>query len=252
MKLIVPIKMVPNPTLPVRMSRDTTKLSQPDLENIPLVINPFDETALEEAVLLREAKVASKVTVICVGPDSWDAEMRTALALGADRAVRIPCEIQPTPLTVAKCIRAFNLLEAAQLILTGRQGVDSDRGSVGPMVAALLGWGQATFVSQLKIENGLASIQREVDGGTQDLTIPLPAVITTDLRLNTPRYASLPNIMLAKRKPLEKLSAQELGVELVEDIEVIQYQEPPPRPPVTRINSVTELGKILSEKGFLT
>jgi electron transfer flavoprotein beta subunit len=249
MKLIVPIKMVPNPTLPVRISRDTT---EPDIKNIPLVINPFDETALEEAVLLREAKISSYVTVICVGPDSWDAEMRTALALGADRAVRIPCDFPVSPLSVARCIKAFSIREATQLILCGRQGVDSDRGSIGPMLAALLGWGQATFVSQLTIDNGLATIKREVDGGTQNLTIPLPAVITTDLTLNTPRYASLPNIMLAKRKPLEQLSAQELGVELEPDIEVIKYQAPPPRPPVTRVNSVAELASILSEKGFLT
>ncbi|MBF0445931.1 MAG: electron transfer flavoprotein subunit beta/FixA family protein [Magnetococcales bacterium] len=252
MKLIVPIKMVPNPTLPVRISRDATKPPKPDLKNIPLVINPFDETALEEAVLLREAQIASQVTVVCIGPDSWEAEMRTALALGADRAVRIPCDFQVSPLSVAQCIKAFSILEAAQLIICGRQGVDADRGSVGPMVAALLGWGQATFVSQLKITDKTATVQREVDGGIHDLTIPLPAVITTDLRLNTPRYASLPNIMLARRKPLEKLAAQELGVELAADIEVIQFLAPPPRPPVTRINSVAELKTILSQKGYLS
>ncbi|MBF0195500.1 MAG: electron transfer flavoprotein subunit beta/FixA family protein [Magnetococcales bacterium] len=252
MKLLVPIKMVPNPTLPVRMSRDTATPQKPDLKDIPLVINPFDENALEEAVLLREAQIASNVTVISVGPDSWVSEMRTALALGADKAVHIPCDKQVSPLTIAKCIKQFIALEDIQLILCGRQGVDADNGSVGPMLAALLGWGQATFVSKLSVNGNLATVKREVDGGTQELTLPLPAVITTDLSLNTPRYASLPNIMLAKRKPLETLSAQKLGVELTHELEIIKYQTPPPRPPTTRLNSVAELESILSKKGFLS
>ncbi|MBF0379552.1 MAG: electron transfer flavoprotein subunit beta/FixA family protein [Magnetococcales bacterium] len=251
MKLIVPIKMVPNPNLPVRLSRDSSKPQQPELDDIPLVINPFDENALEEAILLKEAGIASNVTVISVGPQSWDAEMRTALALGADRAVRIPCDFQVSPLTIAKCIKEFCILESAQLVICGRQGVDADRCSVGPMVAALLGWGQGTFVSNMIIENGVVTVTREVDGGTQELTLPLPAVITCDLSLNTPRYASLPNIMLAKRKPLQQLSAQELGVELEPDLEIIKYLEPPPRPPVVRLDTVADLADVLSEKGFI-
>jgi electron transfer flavoprotein beta subunit len=250
MKLIVPVKMVPNPTLPVRLSRNS--MPQPDIESIPLVINPFDEIALEEAVLLRENKIAEQVIVVSVGPASWEAEMQTALALGADRAVRIKTETPLSPISIARCIVEFTVREEAQLILCGRQGVDQDRGMVGPMTAALLGWGQATFVSKLQIKNGLASVIREIDGGIEELTIPLPAVITTDLRLNTPRYASLPNIMKARRKPLHRSSIEELGVEVEPEAEVVKYSEPSPRPPVTRLENIAELADILRAKGFLS
>ncbi|MBF0358751.1 MAG: electron transfer flavoprotein subunit beta/FixA family protein [Magnetococcales bacterium] len=251
MKLLVPVKMVPNPTLPVRLSRETKK-HQPDIDHIPLIINPFDEIALEEAVLLREAKIADQVIALSIGPESWDGELRTALALGADRAVRINSNSLISQLSIAKCLKEYAIKESIELIICGRQGVDLDRGTIGPMTAALLGWGQATFVSKLKISDRVISITREVDGGQEEIVLPLPAVITTELGLNTPRYASLPSIMQARRKPLEQLSAQELGLELENDIMVDQYLEPPPRPPVIRLNSVGELKDILTQKGFLS
>jgi electron transfer flavoprotein beta subunit len=251
MKLLVPVKMVPNPTLPVRLSREPEK-PQPDIGQTPLIINPFDEIALEEAVLLKEAQFADQVIVISIGPESWDGELRTALALGADRAVRINSNSLISQLSIAKCLKAFVIKESIELIICGRQGVDLDRGTIGPMTAALLGWGQATFVSKMKIDDRVISITREVDGGQEERTLSLPAVITTELGLNTPRYASLPNIMQARRKPLEQISAQELGVEMEEDIKVEQYLEPPQRPPVTRLNSVDELADILTQKGFLS
>ncbi|MBF0454908.1 MAG: electron transfer flavoprotein subunit beta/FixA family protein [Magnetococcales bacterium] len=255
MKVIVPIKMVPNPTFPVRMCREAGTLPQPDLSGIPLVINPFDEIALEAAVQLRESQMAQQVIALSIGPESWQGEMRTALALGADRAIHLVTDARLSPLTLARCIRQITLQEAAQLLLFGRQGVDRDQGIVGPMTAAVLGWGQATFVSQIQLEKGVIHVVREVDGGLESLTLPLPALLTTDLRLNTPRYASLPNIMKARRKPLESLLletfCQTHSIPLLLDQEVLSYQEPPCRPPVTHLQSVAELARVIQEKGVL-
>lgn len=251
MKLLVPVKMVPNPTIPVRIGDGSTTEQKPDLKNIELVINPFDEIAIEEAVSLRETGVAAEVVVVAVGPESWEAELRTALALGADRAIRIACDQPTTPLAIAHAIKAITTQEGAQLVICGRQGVDHDNGNIGPMTAALLGWGQATFVSNLKITDHTADITREVDGGVEQLAIPLPAVITADLRLNTPRYASLPNIMKARNKPLLRITPQELGIELPAAADISGYHLPPTRPPVVRLQNSSELVAILKAKGFL-
>ncbi len=249
MKLLVPVKQVPNPAHPVRLSRGAN--TAPELDDIPLVINPFDEIALEEAVRLRESGVATEVVALCIGPEAWEAEMRTALALGADRGVRITAESPPSPLCIARCIAAFSKQEAVEMILCGRQGVDLDRGMVGPMSAALLGWGQATFVSRLHITDGKAEVTREVDGGTEELALPLPAVITVDLRLNTPRYASLPNIMKARQKPLQRLTMADLGVDMELAFAPIGYSLPPIRPPVVRLENVAQLADILKDRGFV-
>ena len=253
MILLVPVKQVPDPVAPLRFREDGTGIVWQDVKTR---INPFDEIALEAAVRFREQGVASQVIAVAIGPESWQESLRTALALGADRAVAVTAAEGLEPLLVAKCLAALAKQEGVTLILAGRQSVDGDNNQTGQMTAALLGWGQATCASRIQLTPDgapdAAVVEREVDGGLETWTIPLPAVITTDLRLNTPRYASLPNIMKARRKPFHHLTPAQLGLRLVPQIEILSVRETPARPLGKRVRDVAELLAHLRSKGLVT
>jgi len=210
MKVLVAVKRVVDYNVKVRPKADGTDV---DLANVKMSINPFCEIAVEEAVRLKEKGVATEILAVSVGPQQSQEQLRTALALGADRAILVSTENTLEPLAIAKCLKAVCDSESPDLVLMGKQAIDGDNNQTGQMLAALLGVGQATFASELSIDGGSASVTREVDGGLQTISLPLPAVVTADLRLNEPRYASLPNIMKAKKKPLDTTTPDDLGVD---------------------------------------
>ena len=238
MKILVTVKRVVDYNVKVRVAADQTAV---DLTNVKMSINPFCEIAVEEAVRLKEKGIATEVIAVSVGAKACQETLRTALALGADRAIQIDTEEALESLAVAKLIAKVAQQEAVDLVIMGKQAIDSDNNQTGQMVAALLDYPQATFASEIIIDNGQAQVTREVDGGLQTLAITLPAVITTDLRLNEPRFASLPNIMKAKRKPLAVVSAAELGVELVSNVEIVSITPPTERQGGIKVASVAEL-----------
>lgn len=245
MKILVPVKRAIDYNVKVRVKSDETGV---DLANVKMSMNPFDEIAVEEAVRLKEKGIATEIIAISIGPAQVQETLRTALAVGADRAIRIQTDV-PTdlggvePLAVAKCLKAIVEKESPDLVIMGKQSIDDDSNQTGQMLAALLGWAQATFASEVDIadDKSTADVTREVDGGLETLKVKLPAVITTDLRLNEPRYASLPNIMKAKKKPLNDISAEELGVSFEPRLQVIKVTTPPVREAGIKVDSVDML-----------
>ncbi|GGZ24809.1 MULTISPECIES: electron transfer flavoprotein subunit beta/FixA family protein [Shewanella] len=238
MKVLVPVKRVVDANVKVRVKADNTGV---ETANLKMALNPFCEIAVEEAVRLKEAGSASEVVVVSIGPKAAQEQLRTALALGADRAIHIEIDEELVPLSIAKLLKAVQDKEQAQLILLGKQSIDGDNNQTGQMLAALAGMPQATFASEVKLEGETLLVTREVDGGLQTLSMPLPAVVTADLRLNEPRYASLPNIMKAKRKPLETMSVEDLEVTLKQHVQVLEVAAPASRQAGVMVASVEEL-----------
>jgi electron transfer flavoprotein beta subunit len=249
MKVLVPVKRVIDFNVKVRVKADQTGV---DLANVKMSMNPFDEIAVEEAVRLKEKGVATEVVAVSIGVTQAQDQIRTALAMGADRGVLIETTDDLEPLAVAKVLKAVVEAEQPGLVLMGKQAIDGDNNAVGQMLAALLGWPQATFASKLEIEGQAARVTREVDGGLQTVEVALPAVVTADLRLNEPRYASLPNIMKAKKKPIEVKPAAELGLDLAPRLKVVKVTEPPKRAAGVKVDSAADLVmKLKNEAGVL-
>lgn len=230
MKVIVPVKRVIDYNVKVRVKQDHTSV---DLANVKMSMNPFDEIAVEQALRLREAGVAEEVIAVSVGVEKAQETLRVALAMGADRAVLVQAtddvENDIEPLAVAKLLAKIIEAEGAQLAILGKQAIDNDCNATGQMLAAILGWGQATFASKVEIANGSATVTREVDGGLLSVAVDLPAVLTVDLRLNEPRYATLPNIIGAKKKPLDIKTPADFGVDVTPRLEILKVEEPPAR-----------------------
>ncbi|PJE33043.1 Electron transfer flavoprotein subunit beta [Pseudooceanicola marinus] len=252
MKVLVPVKRVIDYNVKVRVKADGSGV---DLANVKMSMNPFDEIAVEEAIRLKEAGVATEVVAVSIGVKQSQETLRTALAMGADRAILVTAaedvhqDIEP--LAVAKMLKAIIDEEEPQLVIAGKQAIDNDMNATGQMLAALLGWSQATFANELKVEDGAALVTREVDGGLQTIKVTLPAIVTTDLRLNEPRYASLPNIMKAKKKPLDEKTPADLGVDPSPRLEVVKTSEPEARQAGEMVGSVDELVAKLKEKGIV-
>jgi electron transfer flavoprotein beta subunit len=249
MKVLVPVKRVLDFNVKVRVKADQTGV---DLANVKMSMNPFDEIAVEEAVRLKEKGVATEVVVVSIGVQQAQAEIRTALAMGADRGILITSDVDAEPLAVAKLLKAVVAEEQPGLVLMGKQAIDGDNNAVGQMLAALLDWPQATFASKLEISGGEAAVTREVDGGLQTLQVKLPAVVTTDLRLNEPRYASLPNIMKAKSKPIANKTPADYGVDVAPRLQVLKVAEPAKRQAGKKVESAADLvTKLKTEAGVL-
>ncbi len=238
MKVIVPIKRVVDYNVKVRPLNDESGV---DLNNVKMSINPFCEIAVEEAVRLKEAGSATEIVAVTVGSQASQEQLRTALALGADRAVLLETNDNVEPLGIAKLLAKLCEDEKPDLIILGKQAIDGDNNQTGQMLAALLGFPQATFASELKINDGVATVTREIDGGLQTIAVNLPAVVTTDLRLNEPRYASLPNIMKAKKKELNVIDASSLGIDFVSRLTTLKVELPPSRDAGVKVESVEEL-----------
>jgi electron transfer flavoprotein beta subunit len=226
MKILVSVKRVVDFNVKVRVKADGSGV---ETANVKMSMNPFDEIAVEEAVRLKEAGAATEIVVVSCGVQACQETLRTALAIGADRAILVQSDAELQPLAVAKLIKAVVQKEAPQLVILGKQAIDDDANQTGQMLAALLAWPQATFASKLKIEGGKAQVTREVDGGLETLSVKLPAVVTTDLRLNEPRYVTLPNIMKAKKKTLETLKPEALGVDVAPRLTTLKVVEPSKR-----------------------
>ena len=226
MKVLVAVKRVVDYNVKVRVKSDQTGV---DIATVKMSMNPFDEIAIEEAVRLKEAGVATEVVVVSAGPTQCQETLRTALAIGADRAILIESSAELQPLAVAKLLQAVCIKESPQIIILGKQAIDDDSNQTGQMLAALLDIPQATFASKLTVENGKAVVIREVDGGLETISVPLPALVTSDLRLNEPRYVTLPNIMKAKKKPLETFTPEGLGVDIAPRLTTLKVEEPPSR-----------------------
>lgn len=238
MKVLVPVKRVVDANVKVRVKADNTSV---DMANLKMALNPFCEIAVEEAVRLKEAGSVTEVVVVSIGTKAVQEQLRTAMALGADRAIHIETDEELVPLSIAKLLLAVQQKEQAELVIFGKQSIDGDNNQTGQMLAALADMPQATFASELKLEGNSATVTREVDGGLQTLTMPLPAVVTVDLRLNEPRYASLPNIMKAKRKPLDVMTIADLGVSLKAHQKVLKVTSPSERKAGIMVASVEEL-----------
>ncbi|RDV27388.1 electron transfer flavoprotein subunit beta/FixA family protein [Alteromonas aestuariivivens] len=238
MKILVPIKRVIDYNVKVRVKPDNSSV---DLTNTKMAMNPFCEIAVEEAVRLKEKGIATEVLVVSIGDKTCQEQIRTAMALGADRGLHIDCEQPLDSLHVAKLLTKVVEQEQPQLIILGKQSIDSDNNQTGQMLAAMANLPQGTFASEVSVEQGTVKVTREIDGGLQTLVLTLPAVVTTDLRLNEPRYASLPNIMKAKRKPLDVKPADEFGVDLSPRVEILKVTPPQKRSGGTKVSGVTEL-----------
>ncbi|WP_421761519.1 electron transfer flavoprotein subunit beta/FixA family protein [Devosia sp.] len=238
MKVLVAVKRVVDASFRVRVKTDGSGV---DLENVKMAMNPFCEIAVEEAVRLKEKCIATEIIAVSIGVAKSEDTLRAALAMGADRAVLVLTEQRIEPLGIAKLLKAIALEEGADLVLLGKQAIDDDANQTGQMLAGLLGWPQATFASKLEIADGVATITREVDGGLETVAAPLPVVVTVDLRLNQPRFASLPNIMKARAKPLRKAAAADFGIDLTPRLKVLATTEPPAREAGEILGSVSEL-----------
>ena len=238
MKILVPVKRVVDFNVKIRVKTDGSGV---DLANVKMSMNPFDEIANEEAIRLREAGTADEVIAVSLGDAKCQETLRTALAMGADRAIHVQTDAELQPLAVAKLLKEVALREQPGLIITGKQAIDDDCNQTGQMLAALLGWPQGTFASKLTFADGELEVTREVDAGLEKVALKLPAVVTCDLRLNEPRYASLPNIMKAKRKPIDVLTPEELGVDIAPRHRILKVEEPPRRQSGVRVASVAEL-----------
>ena len=238
MKILVPVKRVIDYNVKVRVKADQTGV---ELANVKMAMNPFDEIAVEQAIRLKEAGTATEIVAVSIGPDQSQETIRTALAMGADRGIHVPASHDTEPLAVAKVLKALVDKEAPGLVILGKQAIDDDSNQTGQMLSALLGWPQATFASGVEIAGDKLNVIREVDGGLEHISSKLPAVITVDLRLNEPRYASLPNIMKAKKKPLDQGSLDDLGVDASQRLTVVKVEEPPAREAGITVASVSEL-----------
>ena len=238
MKVLVPVKRVVDYNVKVRVKADGTGV---ETANVKMSMNPFDEIAVEEAMRLKEAGVATEIVAVSIGAAQCQETLRTALAIGADRAILVETGVEVQPLAVAKLLKAIAAKEQPGLVIMGKQAIDDDSNQTGQMLAGLLNWSQATFASKLKVVGAAAEVTREVDGGLETISVKLPAVITTDLRLNEPRYVTLPNIMKAKKKPLETLTPDALGVDVAPRLKTLKVQEPPKRSAGKLVKSVQEL-----------
>jgi len=249
MKILVTVKRVVDYNVKIRVKPDGSGV---DLSNVKMSMNPFDEISVEEALRLKEAGKADEVVVISVGPTKAEETLRTALAMGADRAILVETEDNLEPLAVAKVVKAIAEQEQPGLIIVGKQAIDDDSNQTGQMLSALLGWPQATFASKVELKEGSVDVSREVDGGIQTINVKLPAIVTSDLRLNEPRYASLPNIMKAKKKPLDKKALADFGIETSARLKVLNTEEPSGRKAGIKVSSVAELvDKLKNEAGLL-
>jgi electron transfer flavoprotein beta subunit len=238
MKLLVPVKRVVDYNVKVRVKSDQSGV---ELAGVKMAMNPFDEIAIEEAVRLKEKGVATEIVAISIGVTQCQETIRTALAMGADRGILVETDVSPEPLAVAKILKAIAVNEQPQLIILGKQAIDDDMNATGQMLAALLGWPQGTFASKITVEGGTATVTREVDGGLETVALTLPAIVTADLRLNEPRYASLPNIMKARKKPIAIVKPADLGVDPAPRLTTLKVTEPPKRLAGKKVGSVAEL-----------
>ena len=238
MKILVPVKRVIDYNVKVRVKADQTGV---ELANVKMSMNPFDEISVEQAIRLKEAGVCEEIIAVSIGVQQCQETIRTALAMGADRGIHVLHDGDVEPLAVAKILKELAVKEGPSLIIVGKQAIDDDSNQTGQMLAALLGWGQATFVSDIQIEGEQVKATREVDGGLETISVSLPTVITTDLRLNEPRYASLPNIMKAKKKPIDQTSPADLGVDPSIRLEILKVAEPPQRESGVKVEDVADL-----------
>jgi len=248
MNILVPVKRVVDYNVKIRVKPDGTGV---ELANVKMSMNPFDEISVEEALRLKEAGKAEEVVVVSIGPAKAEETLRTALAMGADRAILVETDDLVEPLAVAKILKGVVEAEAPGLIIVGKQAIDDDSNQTGQMLAALLGTAQATFASKIEISGDKATVTREVDGGSQTIEVKLPAVVTTDLRLNEPRYASLPNIMKAKKKPLDRKSPADFGIDVSPRLKVLKTEEPGGRKAGIKVASVEELVSSLKTAGII-
>ncbi len=249
MKVIVPVKRVVDYNVKIRVKSDGSGV---ELANVKMSMNPFDEIAVEEAIRLKEAGKATEIIAVSVGPQQAQETIRTALAMGADRGILVKVDDAVEPLAVAKILKAIADAEQPGLMILGKQAIDDDANQTGQMVAALTGWAQGTFASKLEIDGDVAKVTREVDGGLQAIELKMPAIVTTDLRLNQPRYASLPNIMKAKKKPLDEKTPADYGVDVAPRLKVVKTEEPGGRKAGVKVGSVAELvDKLRNEAGVL-
>jgi electron transfer flavoprotein beta subunit len=249
MKAVVAVKRVVDYNVKIRVKPDKTGV---ELANVKMSMNPFDEIAVEEAVRLKEAGTVSEIVAVSIGPQQAQETLRTALAMGADRGILIKTDAEVQPLAVAKLLKAVVEAESPGLVILGKQAIDDDSNQTGQMLAALLGWPQGTFASKVGIADGQATVTREIDGGLMTVALKLPAVVTTDLRLNEPRYASLPNIMKAKKKPIDEKTPEALGVDVAPRLKVLKVEEPAKRQAGKKVGSVAELVQALrNEAGVI-
>lgn len=249
MKILVPIKRVIDYNVKVRVKSDGSGV---DLANVKMSMNPFDEIAVEEAVRLKESGKAEEIIVLSIGPQKAQETIRTALAMGADRGIHITTDQDVEPLSVAKLLKAVVEKETPNLVILGKQAIDDDCNQTGQMLAALLNWPQGTFASKVDLSDQTVDITREIDGGLQTVQLKLPAIVTTDLRLNEPRYASLPNIMKAKKKPIEEMTADDFGIDIAPRLKILTTKEPEARQAGVKVESVEELvDKLANEAGVL-
>lgn len=238
MKVLVAVKRVIDPNVKVRVKPDQSGV---ETANVKMAMNPFDEIGVEEAIRMREAGAAEEIIAVSIGAQQVQETIRTALAMGADRGIHVSTDVAIQPLAAAKILKAVVEKEQPQVVILGKQAVDDDNGQTGQMLAALLGWSQATFASKIALGDGEAEVTREVDGGLETLKVKLPVVVTTDLRLNEPRYASLPNIMKAKKKPIDEMTPDALGVDPAPRLTVVKVVEPPKRAAGVKVETVAEL-----------
>jgi electron transfer flavoprotein beta subunit len=249
MKVLVPIKRVVDFNVKIRVKADQTGV---DLANVKMSMNPFDEIGVEEAIRLKEKGAVSEIVAVSIGPKEAQETIRTALAMGADRGILVKVDHEVEPLTVAKVLAGIAKAEEPKLIILGKQAIDDDCNQTGQMLAQLLGWAQGTFASKVAVDGGKAEVTREVDGGLQTVRLTLPAVVTTDLRLNEPRYASLPNIMKAKKKPIDEKTPADYGVDPAPRLKVLKVSEPPKRKGGVKVKTVQELvDKLKNEAGVI-
>ncbi len=248
MKLLVPVKRVIDFNVKPRVKADGSGV---DLANVKMSMNPFDEIAVEEAIRLKEKGVASEIVAVSIGPAKAQETLRTALAMGADRAILITTDVEVEPLAVAKILRKIVDEEQPGMVIMGKQAIDDDSNQTGQMLAALLGWAQGTFASKIEVDGEQVNVTREVDGGLETVKLKLPAIVTTDLRLNEPRYASLPNIMKAKSKPLAQKTPDDYGVDTAPRLTTVKVAEPPRRQAGIKVGSVDELIAKIKETGAI-
>ena len=248
MKVLVPVKRVVDFNVKIRVKSDGSGV---ELANVKMSMNPFDEIAVEEAIRLKEAGKVSEIVVVSIGPAQAAETIRTALAMGADRGILVKVDEATEPLTVAKILKGIVEEEKPGLVILGKQAIDDDANQTGQMLAALLGWSQGTFASKVELGGDKARVTREVDGGLQVVEVKLPAIVTTDLRLNQPRYASLPNIMKAKKKPLDEKQASDYGVDVSPRLKVVKTEEPGGRKAGVKVKDVAELVSSLKSAGVL-
>src|SRR5579885_1578261 len=248
MKVLVAVKRVIDFNVKIRVKADKTGV---ETANVKMSMNPFDEIGVEEGIRLKEKGIATEIVAVSLGPQACQETIRTALAMGADRGIHVLTDVELQPLAVAKLLKAVVAKEQPSIVILGKQAIDDDCNQTGQMLAALLGWGQGTFAHKLELDAGEARVTREVDGGLQTVAVKLPALVTTDLRLNEPRYASLPNIMKAKKKPIAEKAPADYGVDVTPRLKVLKVTEPAKRTAGIKVKSVAELVDKLSEAGVI-